>query len=43
MYRILLVLLALMSLAPQPARADGRALEIFYSANTYGYYDPCPG
>lgn len=43
MYRILLILLALFSLLPAPAQATGEALEIYYTASTYGYFDPCPG
>lgn len=43
MLRILLILLALFSLLPATAQADGKALEIYYTSNTYGYFDPCPG
>lgn len=43
MFRVLLMLLALFSLLPVTARADGKALEIYYTSNTYGYFDPCPG
>jgi len=43
MFRILLILLALCGLLPSTAQAAGQALEIFYTANTSGYYDPCPG
>lgn len=38
------LLLALVSLLPGTALAAnaGQALEIYYTANTYGEYDPCP-
>lgn len=42
-FRILLILLALCGLLPPAAQAAGQALEIYYTANSYGYYDPCPG
>jgi len=43
MFRILLIMLALCGLLPSTAQAGGQALEIYYTANTSGYYDPCPG
>jgi hypothetical protein len=43
MFRFLLILLALFGLLPAAAQAGGQTLEIYFSANTYGYYDPCPG
>ncbi|MBU1041124.1 MAG: hypothetical protein KKF77_08505 [Proteobacteria bacterium] len=38
------LLLALVSLLPGAALAasSGQALEIYYTANTNGEYDPCP-
>jgi len=43
MFRILFILLALLSLLPEAVRAGGPSLEIYYTSNTYGYFDPCPG
>lgn len=43
MFRILLIMLALCGLLSTAAQAAGQALEIYYTANTSGYYDPCPG
>ncbi|MGE4265666.1 MAG: hypothetical protein AB7E46_14475 [Desulfovibrio sp.] len=41
MTRGLLTLLALLAILPGTANA-GQALEIYYTGNTYGYYEPCP-
>jgi hypothetical protein len=42
MIRILYLLFMLCTLLPAKAYADGQALEIYYTANTSGYFDPCP-
>ncbi len=41
MLRGVLTLMVLFSLLPGTAQA-GQALEIFYTGNSYGQYDPCP-
>ena len=43
MLRYLIVLLVLTGVLPASARADAKGLEIYYTSNTYGYFDPCPG
>ncbi|MFP5239687.1 MAG: hypothetical protein ACLGQW_07655 [Acidobacteriota bacterium] len=43
MLRYFIILLVLMGVLPSSARADAMALEIYYTSNTYGYFDPCPG
>lgn len=43
MSRILIALAALCVLPLSAARASGSALEIVYTANSFGTFDPCPG
>jgi hypothetical protein len=42
MTRILFLLFVLCALLPAEAHTAGQALEIYYTANTSGYFDPCP-
>ena len=42
MIRQLILLIALLALAPAAARADDSGLALVYSANTWGEHSPCP-